>query len=269
MRTVTFIILLFLSTLSCWPQSQRELLQQANKAYNDSDYVKCVNLYQGLLKSDGADSELYYNLGNAYTKLENYGSAVLNYRKALKLKPSDRAAAHNLAYAEQIVSIANEANVEDRNLDPTPKPLPFFSRLRGWIETPGSDFYAWFAGVFFIFVCGAIAVYLFVSSPKWKKVGFFTAIPAFFLSIGCFLLAYSCKKSTLRITDCVLIVPQATLKQSPSQDAKDVAVPLAGGTTFRIMRQATDSEKNRWIDVWLNDDFTGWLPAEYVEKVEI
>lgn len=268
MRIITTIIFL-LSAICCWSQTQRELWQQAAKAYNDSDYVKCVNIYQKMLKSDGADSQLYYNLGNAYTNLENYGSAVLNYRKALKLKPGNSDASHNLAYVEEIVSIANESSVEDKNLDPTPKPLPFFSRVRVWVETPGSDFYAWIAGSLFILACGAVGVYLFVSAPKWKKLGFFAALPLLLVAGASLALSYSCKKSTLKTTDCVLMVPQAALKQSPSEDAKDVAVPLAGGTTFRVLRQSTDAAKNRWINVWLNDDFTGWIPAESVEMVEV
>lgn len=268
MRIITITFLL-LSALTCMAKSQREVLQEAAKAYNDSDYVKCVSLYQNLLKEEGADSELYYNLGNAYTCLENYGSAVLNYRKALKLDPLNSAASHNLAYVEQIVSLSNERMVEDRNLDPTPENPSFFSRVRGWLESPGSNFWAWISGVGFVVVCVSAALYFFASATNLKKVGFFVALGTLLISVGAYVLSCTSRRSALSQTECVLMMPQGILKEQPSEKAKDVAVPLHGGTTFRLLNYGEDADKNRWVKVWLNDDFTGWIPAENVEVVKI
>lgn len=268
MRIFTITIML-LSALCCLAKSDREVMTEATKAYNDSDYVKCIGLYQNLLKQKGGDSELYYNLGNAYTCLENYGSAVLNYRKSLKLNPLNRDASRNLAYVEQIVSLANERMVEDRNLDPTPEKPSFFTKVRGVLESPGSNFWAWISGICFVTVCGATAVYLFSSVTKMKKMGFFLALGALLVSVGAYVLSCSSRRSALSVSECVLMVPQSILKEQPSEKAKDVAVPLHGGTTFRILTFDKDSTNCRWVRVWLNDEFTGWIPEENVEVVRI
>lgn len=270
MRILTTIILL-LSYLGAMaqPQIERDLVAEAAKAYNDSDYLKSVSLYQELIKEKGESSQLYFNLGNAYTGLENYGSAVLNYRKALKLKPSNREASNNLAYVEQIVGLANEEMVQDRNLDPTPAPGSFFTGVRGFFEYLGSNCWAWIAGGLFIIFCSSLGIYLFVENPKLKKCSFFVAFPALFLSAISVLLSFSARSTMMRVSECVLIVPQTTLFDAPSSTAKEVAVPLVGGTTFRILEQKADSGKNEWVKVWLNDDFTGWLPRQDVEFVEV
>lgn len=263
------VIILFLSSIGCWAHSQRELLDNAAKAYNDSNYIESVNLYQQALKKYGADSHLYYNLGNAYTRLENYGSAVLNYRKSLKLNPMNRGASRNLAFVEQTVGFQNDKMIGDRNLDPTPGGKSFFTRIRDFLEMPGSNCLAWIAGVLFILFCSAVAIYLFVANPRWKKVGFFGGIAALILcAISCGL-SFSSRRSQLEVTDCVLMVPQTQLLESPSLDAKKSPVPLVGGTTFRILERKNDASKNQWIKVWLNDDFSGWVRAEDVDVVEV
>lgn len=249
--------------------ARNSALQQAAQAYNDSDYVKCVGLYQDVLRQQGANSAIYYNLGNAYARLENYGAAVLNYRKAIKYNPHDGKARHNLQYIEQKVAFDNEARVADKNLDPTPASLPFLSSMRVIAESLGSDFYAWLSVLFFLIVCAGAASYLFATSTRLKKIGFFGGLASLALGMTSLALSWSAKDSALKVTECVLISPEATLRQSASAQAKEVGVSLCGGTTFRVLEKATDKEKKEWIKLYLNDDFTGWLPADEVEMVKI
>ena len=270
MRCSIFILLL-LSFILCKaePAVTQSQIDEAVKAYNDSDYIRSVALLQDIVKQEGGNTQIYCDLGNAYVRLENYGSAVLNYKKALKLNPSNRLASGNLAYVEQIVSLENEGMVVDRNLDPSPAGKSFFKGMRETVEFPGSNCWAWLAGSFFIIFCSALGIYLFVSNPKWKKISFFTAAPSLVVSGICLALAFSSKASVEKVDECVLMVPKASLKESPSSDAKDVAVPLCGGTVFRVMEKKKDNDKAEWINVWLNDDFSGWIPADDVELVEV
>ncbi|MCL4856251.1 MAG: tetratricopeptide repeat protein, partial [Flavobacteriales bacterium] len=60
---------------------------EANKLYAEAKYREAIEVYNELIKSDHLSAEIYYNLGNANYKLDEIAAAILNYEKALKLKP--------------------------------------------------------------------------------------------------------------------------------------------------------------------------------------
>lgn len=270
MKNTILIIFILLLPFSLFARDNE--LSQAAKAYNDSNYVKAIGIYQDLLKEKGADSGLLYNLGNAYLRMENYGAAILNYRKALKYDAFNYDAKENLRYAEHQVAIANEVQLEDKNLDPTPQSYPFMRRLRDTLESPGSNALAWTSGILFVLMCMSAALYVFSADARRKKIGFFSAIGSFLLSAAALTLSFSAKASAQRVDECVLMAPVASMKQQPSSDAKNVATPITGGTQLRVLGESRASEKGdstRWIHVYLNDDFTGWLPYSDVEMVKL
>lgn len=252
--------------------AREDALAEAAKAYNDSDYVRAVGIWQAEIKEKGADAAILYNLGNAYLRMENYGAAILNYRKALKFDPHNSQAKSNLRYAEHQVAIANEVQLEDKNFDPTPKPQPFMRRVRNILESPGSNTLAWSSGVLFVIFCVAGALYVFSSEARRKKIGFFSALAAFSLSGVALILSFTSRLSAEKVEECVLMAPVASLKEEPAASAKDVATPLTGGTQLRIIGRSHGSEKGdsaQWTKVYLNDDFTGWIPSSDVEEIKI
>ncbi len=68
---------------------------RANSAYNEGDYVTAVNLYEQLVTDGVAQPDLFYNLGNAYYRLNRLGPAIANYQRALHLRPGFEAAQKN------------------------------------------------------------------------------------------------------------------------------------------------------------------------------
>ena len=53
----------------------------ADAAYRKGDFARAAALYEAELK-EGPAFTLYYNLGNTYYRLNDYGKAVLNYQRA-------------------------------------------------------------------------------------------------------------------------------------------------------------------------------------------
>ena len=49
-------------------------MTQANEAYGQEDYIKAIELYEQTLREQGVSSDLYYNLGNAYYKHNEFAS---------------------------------------------------------------------------------------------------------------------------------------------------------------------------------------------------
>lgn len=65
------------------------LIEQANKYYDESEYSLAVETYETIINNGFESDKLYYNLGNAYFKLNNLPMAIFYYEKAKKLNPYD------------------------------------------------------------------------------------------------------------------------------------------------------------------------------------
>ena len=90
-----FIILLFFSS-SILAQDPNTLFEKASLSYEKKEYAQAIIHYNEIQDLGLYSSDLYYNIGNCYYKLQQNAEAVLYYEKALKLNPSDEDALFNL-----------------------------------------------------------------------------------------------------------------------------------------------------------------------------
>ncbi len=75
----------------------------ANTAYAEGKYEEAATLYQSLI-DEQPDAVLYYNLGNARYKQGELAQAILNYERALRLKPNYKDAKYNLTFAQSRIT---------------------------------------------------------------------------------------------------------------------------------------------------------------------
>lgn len=66
-----------------------ETMSMANQLYETGQLAQAAQAYEQLASQGFADSALFYNLGNAYFKQQDYGRAILSYRRAQQLAPRD------------------------------------------------------------------------------------------------------------------------------------------------------------------------------------
>ena len=57
-------------------------IAKANKAYADGFYANAVELYKSVITAGYESIDLYYNLGNACYKQNDFASSILYYEKA-------------------------------------------------------------------------------------------------------------------------------------------------------------------------------------------
>lgn len=99
MKKIVFFLLVQFLVLGAYAQDAA--IKEAESAYAKEDYSKAIELYEGLLKSNGESAAIYYNLGNAYYKSGKTAPAILNYERALLLEPGDSDIRFNLQMARQ------------------------------------------------------------------------------------------------------------------------------------------------------------------------
>ena len=89
---ILFIILLFLNN-----QSLDSIFDSSNDLYTNGNYQMAVEGYQSILNSGFESAELYYNIGNAFYKLNNIPESNFFYEKAKSISPSDEDILMNLS----------------------------------------------------------------------------------------------------------------------------------------------------------------------------
>ena len=71
-------------------------MPRRTRDYSEGRFQEAIDGYQTLVRSGHWNANLFYDLGNAWFRLGNFGEAILNYERARALDPHHPEAAANL-----------------------------------------------------------------------------------------------------------------------------------------------------------------------------
>ena len=83
------IFLVILSILLLSNQQVDEIFIQSNNHYTNGNYEAALDGYLEIINSGFESSELYFNLGNTFYKLNNIPESNFYFEKALTISPND------------------------------------------------------------------------------------------------------------------------------------------------------------------------------------
>ena len=246
--------------------SPMEMVAEADTAYAHDDYDKAVSLYREVIGQTGPSASLLYNLGNAYYKSGNEGEARLCLERAKRLDPSNKSIDENIAYIAGRVEDANRAELKGKKGDVAPDEPGFFGRADRTISVDtSSNAWAEMAATAFILLVLAVALYLFSSNVRFKKIGFFSALIFIFFAVVFIVFAEMAASHFESKDEAVLMQFKQTLSAEPEADAPAVGFPLHRGTKLRILDTELDVDgKPGWYKVELNSSNIGWIAADDV-----
>lgn len=247
-KIVIYLLFAFVGMTMAYGQ---ESLTQANEAYAQEDYIKAIELYEQTAREHGVSSDLYYNLGNAYYKHNEFAKAILNYERALLLNPGDEDARFNL-------DMANTRIVD--KIDPVGRFFlsVWFDSLRSFLS---SNTWAIIGVVTFLLFIVGCYLYLFSRVVVVKKIGFFGGIVILLISIMANWFAWGLSDKVENRDAAIVFAPTVSVKSSPAESGTDLFV-LHEGTKVLIM-----SKVGEWFEVKISDGNRGWLPASTIEII--
>ncbi len=223
----------------------------ADSAYTDGNYQKAIMLYDSLL-TQGVSAELYYNLGNAYYRLDDITHAVLNYERALQQSPGDEDIRFNLQMAQS------------KTIDKiVPESEAFFvTWYHSLVNMASVDGWAVIALVSLAFAVVLALLYLF-SNPVWmRKIGFFGAFITLVIFLIANILAWQQKDTMLHRKGAIIMESAITVKSTPAKNGTDLFI-LHEGTKVTIV----DDSMRDWKEVRLADGKQGWLETKQIETI--
>ena len=223
----------------------------AEVAYTKEDYAKAIELYEGILKSNGESAAVYYNLGNAYYKAGKIAPAILNYERCLLLDPGDSDARFNLQMARQ------------KTIDKIEPVGDFF--LVKWfksVENLGSaDSWAKTGIVCFLLFIGCLILFFFSRWVRLKKIGFYLGVLFIIMVVFANIFASDQKDEMINRKHAIVFAPTVTVKSSPDASGTDLFV-LHEGTNVTVK-----STLGEWSEIELEDGNVGWMPSKDIEKI--
>jgi tetratricopeptide (TPR) repeat protein len=221
-----------------------EMMNKANEFYQQNKFEKAADLYQKLVDENYEGTALYYNLGNAYYKLNKIGYAILNYEKALRLSPGDDDVQHNLA-------LANSKTAD--KIDTLPQ---FF--LFNWWESLLALFsvseWTWAAYSFYLILLISIGAFFFIRNPRVQRYSLFTSFGFGVIFLLTAVLLVINLNRDLNVKDAIITEPAVTVKLAPDKDSNDAFV-VHEGLKIRVMDKV-----DNWLKIRLNDGKIGWMP---------
>ena len=216
---------------------------KANQEYAAGDFKAATADYEELVRSGQDTPNVFYNLGNAYFRQNNFGRAILNYERALALEPHHPEAQANLRVARD----------EARALELIPTK---WERLFAFAN---ENQYAITAGI--AFWTGLFSIAVFIFGRKRSR----TAIAFSILSCSIFAIAVlaSYQLSYGKNGQGLAIVTGENVEaRLATADNANRVLTLPAGSEIKIV-----SKRGDWIYAALPNNLRGWMPANSAEQV--
>ena len=240
-----------LFTMKPSPNNPEALWDAAAAAYNAADYLTAIEYYTTILDGGRHSAELYYNLANAYFKREQVGEALLNYNRALRLKPADEDIRHNLAFAEQ----STKDSIEQ---------IPEFF-LSTWMRSVrnlmGGNTWTILSIVMLALALAMALLYLLAQPLTMRKTGFYSMALFGLLFIITTSFAWSARTEATAQRDAIIMSSAASIKSSPDSNSTELFV-LHEGTKVRV-----GEVMDKWAEVRIADGRKGWIEIDRIERI--
>lgn len=248
-----FVILsiLIIAALAAHSEDADALFQKANDFYQNKKYQQAVETYEAILEKGQVSEEIYYNLGNAYYRLNNIPEAILNYERAKLLAPDDEDIDFNL-------KIANLKTIDQIESKSDVFFIEWYKSLR---DIYSSDSWAAFSIVIFFITSFLGILFLYSRTPFYKKLSFTTALAALLLFVLTLLLTADKYQYEKDNNTAIIFASVVYVKSSPDESGTDLLI-LHEGTKIQILDSV-----NKWKKIRIADGNVGWIPEETIKEI--
>ncbi len=229
------------------------LFDVGSKAYLDGDWKEALDNWQQVENSGYYSGSLYYNIGNAYFKLNRIGMAILYWERAKRVLGNDEDNQANLDIARQHLVDKQDELVK----------LPVWKLFDDFRSTVGIKRTVWSSLLFslLLFLCWGLSRWIWrVGSPnRWIKR--LTWLFTFLVIVDLSLITIDARDRNMR-REGVLIVSEAAVYSAPAEGSGKLLFSLHEGTKVRVIRILKD-----WYEIELGSDKKGWIGSDQLEII--
>lgn len=238
-------ILFFISSFAS-SQTADALFKEANDLYKVGKYEEALALYQKIEAQNIISSELFYNIGNCYYKLNNVAETIYSYETALLIDPLNEDARNNLIFAKRLTIDTIEA-----------LPKSIFQKFdEQYVKKLSYDNWAILAVIFSALSALLFLLFYFSHRPTKKRLFFTSSAICVLLFIVSISFSYKEYNFSISNIDAIIFAEETEIKNAPTFNSENVFT-LHEGTKVKVL----DSIDN-WKKIKLDDGKIGWIDAE-------
>ncbi len=252
MKRIIFILsVITASLLTAGAAPYDSLIIRGNQAYNEGQYDEAIAAYEAVIESGYEAAELYYNLGNAWFKLDNMPGSILYYEKARRMAPENEDISYNLSLANSRIIDKIES-------------VPMFFLNRWWHDLTDLlplDKWAVFGLVSFMVALLTALVFFISPSVLIRKLTFLSGTLILVVTLVSFIITIEKYNQYQRHDEAIIFTPTVTVKSSPNESSIDLFV-IHEGAKVKI----TDRVEG-WSEIRIADGSVGWVRSSIYRKI--
>lgn len=247
------LLLAFFTVNGLFSQDFDKLFSEANDFYKNGNYENAIELYEQIAVSGNVSTELFYNLGNSYYKINKVGPSIYNYEKALLLDPLNEDAENNLIFANRLSL--------DRIEELPKSALQKFNE--NYISKLHYNQWATLSVVISLLAALFFLLYYFSHSPSIKRLFFTSTIISLLLLVTSLSITVNQYGVDSRKVEAIIYATEVSVKNEPTKSAEEAFI-LHEGTKVIVLDQVDD-----WKKIKLVDGKIGWLKEQDINILNV
>ena len=250
---LTLMIFFIVSTLSLKAQAPvSPLFEEGNTAYNNGDFFKAVTLYEQTLLTGKHSASLYFNLGNAYYRLNKVAESIYNYEKAKQLDPENVDFKVNSAFAQNMTIDAIEPLPESQ-LSQVQNSLYALASASIWSKIV--VLFVWLFAIFF-------SIYLLNKTIKLKRLFFVLSLFSLVLFLSSFTIKFFANAEQENKKYAIIFSNEINIWSEPNLRA-EIQFTLHEGTKVELLDSLDEWEKIR-----IANGSEGWIKNASLKSLD-
>ncbi len=247
------LLLAFFTFSNAFTQDSNQLFSEANTLYKNGEYLKAIKIYEEIETTGDVSSELYYNLGNCYYKVNKVGPSIFNYEKALQLDPLNEDAQNNLIFAKRLSL--------DR-IEELPKSV-FQKFNESYLSKLSYNQWAILSVVLSFLASCLFLLYYFSHSPSLKRLFFTSSIISILILITALSITIVQYGKSSKTIEAIVYATEVSVKNEPTNNAEEAFI-IHEGTKVFVLDEVDD-----WKKIKLVDGKIGWLKSQEINLLSI
>ena len=241
MKKIFFLLLIIANSVTA--QNVDSLFVSANNLYKNGKFSEAIELYKEVESKALVSSELYYNLGNSYYKLNKVGPSIYYYEKALKLNPLNEDVKNNLIFAKRLAL---------DNIEQLPQTvLQKFNT--NYLQKLSYNQWAVVVIVFSVLGSLLFLLFYFAEGSSKKRFYFTTSIVSFIILIASLFITYNQYNFSKNKVEAIVFAEKTEVRNAPTFNSEEVFT-LHEGTKVLVL-DAVDN----WKKIKIIDGKIGWI----------
>ena len=247
MKKILFLLLIIANSVTA--QNVDSLFVSANNLYKNGKFNEAIELYKKVESQALVSSELYYNLGNSYYKLNKVGPSIYYYEKALKLNPLNEDVKNNLIFAKRLAL---------DNIEQLPQTL-LQKFNTNYLQKLSYNQWAIVAIIFSVLASLLFLLFYFAEGSSKKRFYFTTSIVSFIILITSLFITYNQYNLSKNKIEAIVFAEKTDVRNAPTLNSEEVFTLHEGTKVFVL-----DGVDN-WKKIKIKDGKLGWVIASDIK----